>query len=141
MLNLSWCLGCFWQSSALYKLRKCGVGGTLFKWFESYLSGRKQRVVINGKSSTWAKIFSGVPQGSILGPFLFLIYFDDIIKDIESDMFLFADDASILDFFKNSYDSSFKLNRDLIKLHDWSKKWFVEFNPTKTKFLVFSKKK
>ena len=81
-----------------------------------------------------------MPHGSILGPLLFLIYIDDIVKDIESNMFLFADDASILESITDPNHTFEKLNRDLTRLHIWSLKWAVNFNQTKTKYMVFSKK-
>ena len=129
-----------WHSGLLYKLRSKGITGNLYDWFHSYLSDRYQRVVIKGQYSEWIKIQAGVPQGSILGPLLFLIYIDDIIDDIESEIFLFADDTSLLEKITNPALSFNKINRDLTKLHNWSKQWLVNFNPTKTKYIVFSKK-
>ena len=77
----------------LYK----GITGKPFDWIKLYLNDRFQRVVIKRQFSEWIKILAGVPQGSILGPLLFLIYIDDIIHDIECEMLLFADDTSILE--------------------------------------------
>ena len=88
----------------------------------------------------WLRVIAGVPQSSILGPLLFLIYIDDIIKDIESEIFLFADDTSIVEKISDPVLSFNKINRDLSKLDQWSKEWLVNFNPTKTKYIVFSKK-
>ncbi len=129
-----------WHDGLIYKIQCKGVTGNLLKWFKSYLSNRFQRVVIKGQYSEWTKINAGVPQGSILGPLLFLIYIDDIINDIESEMFLFADDTSILESISDPIASFSKINRDLSRLHLWSKQWLVNFNPTKTKYIVFSKK-
>ena len=63
-----------WHRGLLYKLRRTGISGSLLSWFASYLKGRRQRVVIPGASSNWSSINAGVPQGSILGLILFLIY-------------------------------------------------------------------
>ena len=80
----------------LHKLECMGIDGFLLKWFGSYLKGRFQRVVLNGQSSEWREINSGVPQGSILGPLLFLIFVNDLVDDLACDAFLFADDTSLL---------------------------------------------
>ena len=87
-------IGCFldiskafdkvWHRGLLYKLEKAGIRGSLLKWFESYLLNREIRVVIEGCNSDWKEISAGVPQGSILGPILFLIYINDICDDIDT---------------------------------------------------------
>jgi len=111
----------------------------IVSWFESYLSSRKIRVVIDGHSSNWQQIHAGVPQGSILGPLLFLIYINDIVKDIECHISLYADDTSLyIDY--NATDKQEKLdalNRDLNRLNNWSKEWFMNFNPQKTQYIRF----
>ena len=129
------------QKRLLYKLRKLGIGGTLFQWFESYLSGRSQRVVYGGKSSEFLNIFGSVPQGSILSALLFLIYLNDIDKNIKSDMFLFADDVALLNKFKNKNDLEIELNSDLKQLNKWAQTWSMDFNPNKTEMVIFSNKK
>ena len=126
--------------SLLLKLHAKGVSGKLLQWLQSYLSDRFQRVVIKGQYSEWSKILAGVPQGSILGPLLFFIYIDDIINDIESNIFLFADDTSILENITDPITTFQKINRDLTRLDTWSKQWLVNFNPSKTKYIIFSKK-
>ena len=78
----------------LWKLQHYGVSGPLLKWFENYLTGRKQRVVINGTLSSWAYVKSGVPQGSVLGPVLFLLYVNDMPRVVRSSSIaMFADDT------------------------------------------------
>lgn len=105
-----------WHDGHLYKLKQKGISGNLLKWFESYLHGRLQRVVIKGQYSKWCEIPAGVPQGSILGPLLFIIYIDDIVKDIESNIYLFADDTSLLEPIVDPHATFEKLNRDLHRL-------------------------
>ena len=129
-----------WHQGLLYKLKCYGISGTLLSWIESYLSDRRQRVVIDGCKSEWTYISAGVPQGSILGPLLFLIYVNDIISNIESDILLFADDTCIYEPLCDSGNSIAKINRDLERLSRWASQWLVNFNPSKTKYLIFSKK-
>ena len=79
----------------LIKLKSHGVAGKLLKWLEDWLSERKQRVVINGKASNWRDVLSGVPQGSVLGPILFIIYVNDIDDGLTCKISKFADDTKI----------------------------------------------
>ena len=72
-----------------------GICGDLLQWIKSYLSERKQKVIINGKESVVIEINAGVPQGSILGPLFFLIFINDIVTDIGCTIKLFADDTSV----------------------------------------------
>ena len=78
-----------------FSLKTFFIQLALLRWFKSYLSHRRQRVVLNGVESNWADVLAGVPQGSILGPLLFLIYINDIVNNIRSSIRLFADDTTI----------------------------------------------
>ena len=84
-----------WHSGLIHKLRNVGIVGTLLNWFTDYLSNRKQRVVLPGAPSDWTQIYAGVPQGSVLGSLLFLIYINDIVENINACIRLFADDTSL----------------------------------------------
>ena len=88
------------------KLQLFGINGSLLEWFRNYLSDRKQRVTIEGINSTWAKVTSGVPQGSILGPFMFLLFINDITTSISDDIHiaLFPDDVKIWNKIKTVQD-------------------------------------
>ncbi|PJE78229.1 hypothetical protein CI610_02839 [invertebrate metagenome] len=129
-----------WHKGLLSKLSGFGIRGSLLKWFENYLYNRKQRVVIKGKFSNWSEIKAGVPQGSILGPLLFLLFINDIVKDIRANIKLFADDTSLYVIIDSPRISAVDLNFDLRKIHEWSVNWLVNFNPTKTETLLISKK-
>jgi hypothetical protein len=93
-----------------------GVRDPLLKWIKSYLSERKQRVKIDGQSSDWMQIEAGVPQGSVLGPLLFLIYINDITRDLQSSNFLYADDTSLFDVVDDPSSTAVKLNNDLARI-------------------------
>ena len=117
-----------WHKGLLAKLEQIGVTGDAKKLFESYLSDRKQSVVVDGCVSSVRNVSAGVPQGSRLGPLLFIIYINDIVKDIESEMLIFADDTSLLVSGKNTEITSQIISRDLIRVSKWAKDWKVTFN-------------
>ena len=130
-----------WHKGLLFKLAQLGVSADLVQWFQSYLTGRHQRVVINGTASSILYLETGVPQGSILAPLLFLVYINDITSNIESDINLFADDTSLLDIVDKPDSSSLRLNRDLETINAWATQWLVTFNASKTDVITFSTKR
>ena len=93
------------------------------------MSNRKQRVVLNGQKSSWTNVHSGVPQGSIPGPPLFLIYINDLADDLSSNVKLFADDTSLFSVVHNVNASARELNDDLKKIDKWAFQWKMSFNP------------
>ena len=115
-----------------------GLSEGLLRWFKSYLSHRRQRVVLDGVESNLANVLAGVPQGSILGPLLFLIYINDIVNNIRSSIPLFADDTTIYIIIDNPQTAAFILNTDLETINRWSHYRLVDFNPTKTSTLLIS---
>ena len=130
-----------WHVGLLHKLRAAGVSGEVLAWFQSYLSNRKQRVVLPDGTSDWVFIRVGVPQGSILGPLLFLLYiFNDIVLDIGSYIRLFADDTSFYIIVEDPVVAANCLNSDLNKITQWAATWLVSFNPTKTEYIIISQK-
>ncbi|MCG7868583.1 MAG: endonuclease/exonuclease/phosphatase family protein [Candidatus Thiodiazotropha taylori] len=129
-----------WHIGLLHKLRAAGVTGEILNWFKNYLSNRKQRVVLPGAVSDWLFIRAGVPQGSILGPLLFLLYINDIVTDIGSNIRLFADDTSLYIVVDDPTNAANCLNTDLDKISRWAATWLVSFNPTKTESLLISRK-
>ena len=129
-----------WHAGLIHKLKCIGIRGGLLRWFSSYLSGRKQKVVIPGAQSNWNYIQAGVPQGSILGPLLFLIFINDIVVDINANIRLFADDTSLYLIIDDPATAAVTLNSDLLKISNWTRRWLVTFNPKKTESLIFSRK-
>ena len=105
------------------------------------LTGRHQRVVINYASSPLLPIEAGVPQGSILGPLLFLVHVNAITDNLVTDANLFADDTSLLEIVTDPVLSAKRLNNDLSNLSIWAKQWLVSFNSSKTEVLTFTNKR
>ncbi len=131
-----------WHRGLIFKLSSIGINGCLLKWFSSYLSSRKQRVVYANASSQWSSINAGVPQGSILGPLLFLIYVNDIVNEINSkNTSVLLNDTSLYIIVDEPLNSAISLNNDMETIHQWSQKWLVTFNPSKTETMVFSRKR
>ena len=128
-----------WHAGLIHKLEAAGVAGEALLWFRNYLSDRLQRVVLPGASSDWANIRAGVPQGSILGPLLFLVYINDIVEDIGSHIRLFTDDTSLFIIVDDPVTSAVRLNTDLEKISRWAITWLVIFNPTKSESFFASR--
>ena len=121
-----------------------GISGELIKLLENYLSNRLQRVVLNGQTSPWRPVLAGVPQGSILGPLLFLIYINDLPNRLKSNAKLFADDTSLFTIVKDKNESANILNNDLSLISRWAYDWKMLFNPDPKKpthEVIFSRKK
>ena len=114
----------------LLKLESYGIAGTLLEWIKSFLVGRTQRVSVNGVLSDERPVASGVPQGSVLGPLLFLLYINDIADNLETSLLFFADDSKLSKHISTQDDID-ALQRDLLRLEDWSSKWLLRFHPDK----------
>ncbi len=122
----------------LYKLWRIGITGDLWLWFKNYLSGRSHYVSFNNVASSTEAVLSGVPQGSILGPLLFIIYVNDIPDIITySSYFLFADDVKLLKTI-NTMEDHQRLEDNLKTISDWCKQWNLALNPTKCSAIQFS---
>ena len=118
----------------LEKVKSMGIDGEVFEWIKSWLLGRLQRVVLNGKSSDWIEVNSGVPQGSVLGPLLFLIYINDIDEWVTCKLLKFADDTKLFQVVATKQDID-KLQEDLINICKWSKEWLMLFNQDKCRVM------
>ena len=111
----------------LKKLKWYGFNGKLLLWIEDFLTDRQMSVSVNGAYSNWAMVTSGVPQGSVLGPLLFLLYVNDIPASVSCKIKLFADDTKIWNIIKTQCDSQF-LQSNLDLLCKWSHEWLLRFN-------------
>ena len=121
----------------LYKLKsQFGIDGTLLKFIMNYLEGRKQRVVIGGHESGLRSVNSGVPQGSILGPLLFVLFINDMHKSVSpgTQIALYADDTKIWRRIV-SYMDHIILQRDITALLEWSRVNKMTFHPDKCKVI------
>ena len=116
------------------KLKSHGIEGKVLHWIQNFLSNRKQRVVVGKEKSDWADVVSGIPQGSVLGPILFVIYINDLPSVISSTAKLFADDTKVYSEIKTEADRAI-LQSDLQALEDWSTKWQLPFNADKCKIM------
>ena len=139
-LDISAAFDKVWHNGLIAKLEQIGIKDEFLQLFKSYLSERKQCTVVDGVKSSFINITAGVPQGSRLGPLLFIIYINDIVQSLESEILVFADDCSLLACGTDPTETAEQLNRDLSKISTWAQKWKVKFNPGKTKDLIFSNK-
>ena len=129
-----------WHKGLFFKLRKMGICGNLLNWIKDYMSGRHQKVVLNGVESNVCYLEAGVPQGPILGPLLFLIYINDIVEDMECNINIFADDTSVQQSIID-ITSFEKVNRDLQRLTVFGKQWLILFNALKTEYMIISRQR
>ena len=129
-----------WHAGLLRKLEAAGFTGKLLNWFKNYLLDRRQRVILPGVNSDWSKIFAGVPQGSILGPLLFLVFINDIVNKLGSCTRLFADDTSLFIIVDDPVALAERLNADQNKILQWAKTWLVTINPNTSESLIISRK-
>ena len=126
-----------WHDGIIYKLTQNGILGNLLNLLEDFLRGK------NNVVSTWKNINAGVPQGSTLGPLLFLIYINDLTEGVTTNVKLFADDTSLFSVAYDTQTSANNLNKDLKLINNWAFQWKMNFNPDPTKQaheVIFSRK-
>ena len=117
----------------MLKLGQLKLDEDIYHWIENFLQDRRQRVKVQNDLSDWTKVVSGVPQGSVLGPILFLIYINDLVSEVHySKIALFADDAKASRPIKDKQDAD-RLQEDINSMVKWSDKWGLKFNPDKCK--------
>ena len=125
----------------LFKLDRAGVNTSTRNWIKSFLLDRSQRVIVDGETSSPAPVTSGVPQGSVLGPILFLVFINDLPQYTKhSQVRLFADDT-IVYLSVSSIDDCHRLQEDLGQLEQWERDWLMEFHPSKCSVLRITRKK
>ena len=142
-LDISKAFDKVWHKGLLFKLKIYGVEGQFLSLLGNYLENHEQRLVLNGQTSEWKKINSGVPQGSVLGPLLFLIYINDLPDGLTSMCKIFADDTSLFSKVLDVNESAKTLNIDLEKINQWAFQWKMQFNPDLNKQaneVIFSRK-
>ena len=122
------------------KIKSYGITGKTNEWIQSFLNERKQKVVIDGESSETISVRSSVPQGSVLGPCLFLAYINDLPDKVSSNSRLFADDTAV-DRKITSTEDQMTLQRDLDSLAQWENQWDMAFHPDKCEVLQVTSKR
>ena len=127
-----------WHKGLVFKLNQLRISGSLLSWFKEYLSCRSQSVIVKTAKSRSRSINAGVPQGSVLGSLLFLVYVNDISENLLSISGMFADDTSLACPALLRADIEGILNHDLIMISQRANQWLVTFNPSKTVAMVFS---
>ena len=132
-LDISKAFDKVWHPGLVHKLKQNGICDDMLQILDNFLSDRYQRVTLNGKNSSWRKIHAGVPQGSVLGPLLFLIYINDLIVGMKCDARIFADDTSIFKIVNDVNDAFSDLNHDLKLVEQWGRQWRMSFNPDSLK--------
>ena len=125
----------------LFKLQNCGISGKLLAWLSSFIHGRSQCVVLENCFSSVSEVISGVPQGSVLGPILFLIFINDVISVCSGNVTvkLFADDLKLYSVY-NATDNSSDIQQSIDKLVQWSKLWQLQINLNKCHVLPIRSK-
>ena len=120
----------------LLKLRAYGFGDEIVGWIEDFLKNRKQKLNVNGEYSEWQPITSGIPQGSVLGPVLFIIYINDLPDKIKSICKKFADDSKIYRQIQDEADQDI-IREDLLEICDWSDLWLLRISISKCKTIQY----
>ena len=142
-LDISKAFDRIWHAGLLHKLKSYGISGQIFGLISSFLSNRWLQVVLDGKSSQEYSVNAGVPQGSILGPTLFLLYINGLSDDVICDIAIYADDTTLYSKCDQASDLwqqlglASELESDLQDMVGWGKKWLVDLNAGKTRLVSF----
>ena len=146
-LDISKAFDRVWHAGLLHKLKSYGITGQVFGLISSFLSNRQLWVVLDGKSSQEYSVNAGVPQGSILGPTLFLLYINDLLDDVICNIAIYAGDTTLYSKCNQASDLwrqvelASELESDLRDTVDWGRKWLVDFNAGKTLLVLFDRSK
>ena len=146
-LDISKAFDRVWHAGLLHKLKSYGISGQIFGLISSFLSNRQLRVVLHGKSSQEYPVNAGVPQGSFLGPTLFLLYINDLPDDVICNIAIYADDSTLYSKCDQASDLwqqlelASELESDLRDTVDWGREWLVDFNAGKTQLVSSDRSK
>ena len=143
-LDISKAFDKVWHAGLVFKLKQNGISGKALKLLTHFLNNRFQRTLLNGQHSSWKPIEAGVPQGSVLGPLLFLIYINDLVIGLKCDIRIFADDTSLFKIVRNIDTAYEDIQHDLNLIQQWGHQWKMSFNPDPTKppvEVIFSTKR
>ena len=127
------------HNALIYKLRQLSIGGSFLNTLMDFLTDRKQRVDVDGHYGEWRSVISGVPQGSVFGPLLFIMYTHDMWIGLENQLVAYADDATLIVVIPSPYHRhlvSESLNRDLAKIYDWCSLWGMKLNANKMQSMM-----
>ena len=141
-LDFSAAFGRVNHKALVFKLRQLGVGGPFLSILTEFLSNRLQRVVVDGQFNDYRNVISGIPQGSVLGPLLFILYTHDMWFGLENMLVSYADDANLLARIPSPNmrsDVAESLDRDLSKISTWCNLWSMRLNPNKTQSMIVSR--
>jgi ribonuclease P/MRP protein subunit RPP40 len=122
----------------VHKLKGFGMRMDLLSWFESFLSNRRQRVVLGDVISSWRVVRSGVPQGSVLGPLLFVLYINDLPEYVEDTCKLYADGSKLISIVE-TMESVARTQRSVDGITEWTKRWLVRLNAKKCVVMHFGR--
>ena len=142
-LDISKAFDRVWHAGLLHRLKSYGISGQIFGFISSFLSNRRLRVVLHGKSSQEYPVNAAVPEGSILGPTIFLLYINDLPDDVICNIAIYADDTTLYSKCNQASDLwqqlelASELESDLRDTVDWGRKWLVDFNAGKTQLVSF----
>jgi len=109
------------------KLKHYGIVGRTFEWICDFISNHEQYVELNGKCSKWYDVISGIPQGTVLGPILFVIFTNDLPSNISSEAYMFTDDTKVFQVIRDQNDIDI-LQRDMDRLSEWLSKWLLTYS-------------
>ena len=119
-------------------LKSYGIEYYTLRWIQAFLSDRVQQVSVSGINSEWANVTSGIPQGSVLGLIIFILYINDLPENIVSNVYIFADDTKVFKTI-NSPNDQYTLQNNLNYLTSWSSKWLLRFHPDKCNLMHIGK--
>ena len=130
------------HKALLYKLQLIGIGGPFLKIIENFVSSRVQCVKMDGLSGSFSDLVSGVPQGSVLGPILFILFTSDMFNVVQNSLIAYADDTTLFAPISSPGDRisvNESLNSDLLNIYEWCSFWGMKLNPKKTQTIYFSR--